>query len=152
MKSRRRSTPRRQVHRADRRVAPTGSVSPDQLTALAKRFRYEGTPLHKLHPGDYGFVPPVNPRPSKSPCDELRPVLRTEAMELFQKGVMAGMVSRFEPGGNPKYVWAVDADGEVYEAKTKPPDTSYHGYRLGDDEPEMRRYIIVEWRRRCPQG
>lgn len=64
---------------------------------------------------------------------------------------MAGMVSRLGPGGVPKYVWAVDADREVYEAKTKPPDTVYHGYRIGEDEPEMRRYILGEWRTRCPQ-
>ena len=29
------------------------------------------------------------------------------------------MVSRFDLGGSPKYVWAVDGDGEVYEAKTR---------------------------------
>jgi hypothetical protein len=114
--------------------------------------RYEGIPHHKLHPGDYGFVPPVNPRPSKSPCDELRPLLRREAARLFRRGLMVGMVSRLGPDGVPKYVWAVDGDGEVYEAKTKPPHTVYHGYRVGEDEQEMRRYILGEWRKRCPQG
>ena len=108
--------------------------------------------MHKLRPGDYGFVPPVNPRPTKSPCDELRPVLRAEAERLFRQGIAAGMISPPGRGGVPKYVWAVDAAGEVYEAKTKPPDTSYHGYRIGDDEPQMRRYIVGEWRSRCPQG
>jgi hypothetical protein len=122
------------------------------LSALAKRLRYVGINTHKLHPGDYGFVPPVNPRPSKSPCDELRPVLRAEAARLFRRGAIVGMVSGFELDGSPKYVWAVDADGEVYEAKTKSPDTSYHRYRIGEDEPEMRRYILGEWRLRCPPG
>ena len=61
------------------------------------------------------------------------------------------MVSRFDPGGSPKYVWAVDGDDEVYEAKTKPPDTAYHGYRLGDDEEGMRRWVRDEWEKRCPK-
>ncbi|HEY6359350.1 MAG TPA: hypothetical protein VIX35_14005 [Vicinamibacterales bacterium] len=143
---------KRQGNRPDRRVAPVGSISKDELQKLGVDLQYGGSSLHKLHPGDYGFVPPVNPRPSKSPCDELRPVLRVEAARLFRNGVISGMISRFEPDLTPKYVWAVDADGEVYEAKTKPPDTSYHGYRIGEDEPEMRRYIIAEWRERCPQG
>jgi hypothetical protein len=120
------------------------------LKALAKVLRYEGTSFHKLRPGDYRLVPPANPNPSKSACDELRPVLRSEAMRLFKRGVALGMVSPFEPGSTPKYVWAVDGEGEVYEAKTKPPDTVYHGYRIGEDESQMRRYILGEWRRRCP--
>jgi hypothetical protein len=127
----------RQGNRPDRRVAPAGSIAAKDLRELAEGLLYGGSSLHKLHPGDYSFVPPVNPRPSKSPCDDLRPILRAEAAKLFREGLVSGMVSRFDKGGTPKYVWAVDADGQVYEAKTKPPDTSYHGYRIGEDEPEM---------------
>jgi len=152
LKARRSSNLKRQANRPERRVVPLGLIPAADLAVLAKRLRYEGSGLHKLHPADYRFVPPVSPRPSKSPCDDLRPVLRAEAAGLFRRGVTVGMVSRFKPGEGPKYVWAVDADGEVYEAKTKPPDTSYHGYRIGEDEPEMRRYILGEWRRRCPQA
>ena len=43
-------------------------------------------------------------------------------------------------------------EGEAYEAKTKPPDTAYHGYRIGEDEPEMRRYILDEWKKTMPVG
>jgi len=142
----------RQGNRPDRRVAPVGSITAEEIQALVARLRYTGSGLHKLHPGDYGFVPSHNPRPSKSPCDDLRPLPRAEAAALFQQGIALGMVSPFPPGGVPKYVWAVDAAGEVYEAKTKPPDTAYHGYRIGDDERGMRRYILGEWRVRCPQG
>lgn len=117
-----------------------------------RALRYEGAATHKLRPGDYGFVPPSNPRPTKSPCDALRQVLRLEATALFQKGLSLGMVSAFDPTSTPKYVWSVDANSEVYEAKTKPPDSAYHGYRLGEDERDMRRYILAEWRKRCPQG
>ena len=63
------------------------------------------------------------------------------------------MVSRFSGDGVPKYVWAVDSGGEPYEAKTKPErEREYHGYRIGDNEKEMRRYVVDEWRKRCPQA
>jgi hypothetical protein len=141
----------RQSNRPDRRIAPMGTIGQDALTAFAERLRYVGDARHKLRPGDYGFLPPVNPRPSKSACDDLRPVLLAEASALFTAGVQAGMVSAFAPGSTPKYVWAVGEDGQIYEAKTKPPDFSYHGYRLGDDERDMRRYVQFEWSRRCPR-
>ena len=59
------------------------------------------------------------------------------------------MVSAFGKDGFPKYVWAVDEDGEVYEAKT---DGSgfYHGYRLGTNDRMHRDYILKEWNHRCP--
>ncbi len=68
----------------------------------------------------------------------------------MQQGIMLGMVSQFGDGGVPKYIWAVDAANEVYEAKTRPElESDYHGYRLGDDERDMRAYILKEWKRRC---
>ncbi len=142
---------RRQGNRPDRRVARAGSIDAATLTALADQLRYVGSGLHKLRPGDYGFVPSHNPRPSKSPCDQVRPVRRDEAARLFREGLARGMVSAFAEGGLPKYVWAVDGDGEVYEAKTGGGSaTDYHGYRLGEDEREMRRYVLEEWQQRCP--
>ncbi len=143
---------KRQSNRPNRRVAPAGSIPPESLAALADRLRYDGSAIHKLHPGDYGFIPSSNPRPTKSVCDALRSVSRLGATALFQRGLARGMVSSFDVPSTPKYVWAVDDDGEVYEAKTKPPDIAYHGYRIGEDESDMRRYILAEWRKRCPQG
>jgi len=62
------------------------------------------------------------------------------------------MVSKFSQGSVPKYVWAVDDHNEVYEAKTEPErEVAYHGYRIGDDERDMRRYILDEWGQRCPK-
>jgi len=142
---------RRDGNRPDRRIVPAKTYSELELDVLAALATYVGSGLHKLHPGNYGFIPSVNPRPSKSVCDDLRPVALEEAALLLAKGVKAGMVSRFDPAGSPKYVWAVDGDGEVYEAKTKPPDKAYHGYRLGDDEEGMRRWVRDEWEKRCPK-
>jgi hypothetical protein len=143
---------KREGNRPDRRLIAQGTVSAQALFDLAKRLRYEGSGLHKLRPGDYGFVPSINPRPTKSVCDDLRSILLAEAKQLLRKGILSEMVSKFDPGGSPKYVWVVDSDGEVYEAKTKPSDVVYHGYRIGDDEPDMRRYILGEWRKRCPKA
>ena len=142
---------KREGNRPDRRYAPLGSISRQALEQLSREVRYSGTANHKLHPGDYGFVPSINPRPAKSLCDDLRPLTLAEAQHLFAAGISLGMVSPFDAGGAPKYVWAVDGDGQVYEAKAKPPDPVYHGYRLGDDEGAMRRYVLDEWRMRCPK-
>lgn len=144
------TTKKRQGNRPDRRILMPEETSTEVRNGLKELLRYGGIAIHKLRPGDYGLVPPNNPRPSKSPCDELRPVLLEEARALFSRGIELGMVSRLEPGGIPKYVWAVDEFGEVYEAKTKAGrDEPYHGYRLGDDERAMRRYVTAEWNKRC---
>lgn len=140
----------RQGNRPNRRWVPSGTYSEAQLEALVKRVTYVGSSIHKLKPGDYGFVPPTNPRPSKSPCDDRRIVRKEEAGGLLAAGIRAGMVSVFAGEGVPKYVWAVDESGEVYEAKTNPgQETAYHGYRLGDDEKQLKKMILQEWTQRC---
>jgi hypothetical protein len=118
---------------------------------LITRLRYTGSALHKRRPGDYGFQPPFNPRAVKDLCDAPgnRPILSAEAQELFAAGIRKGMFSQLHANGVPKYVWAVDQNGDVYEAKTAADrETDYHGYRLGDDEAVMRRYVLDEWKRR----
>lgn len=141
---------KRQGNRPDRRIAPDDFLDDAAKDALLARVRYAGTANHKLQPGDYRFVPSHNPRPSKSVCDDLRPVLLGTATELFRAGIRRGMVSQFPAGSVPKYVWAVDENDEVYEAKTRPElETDYHGYRLGDDDRNTRRYVLKEWRLRC---
>jgi hypothetical protein len=140
---------KRQGNNPRRRILPEDASSMDRRAALKKQLRYAGSAYHKLRPGDYGFVPSHNPRPSKSVCDDLRPLLLKEAKLLFETGIALGMFSQFEEGDVPKYIWAVDNFGEPYEAKTKPGrDEPYHGYRLGDDEHAMRRYVLEEWNRR----
>ena len=147
------TTRKRQGNRPDRRIVPLEAIPSDLRASLKAKLRYVGSANHKLRPGDNGFVPTHNPRPSKSPCDELRSLLIAEATVLFQRGIDRGMVSHFEKGAVPKYVWSVDDAGEVYEAKTKPGhEEEYHGYRLGDDERAMRRYVLDEWNKRCPKN
>ncbi len=139
MKARQGSDPKR-------RIVPSPEFDADELKALASKLIYVGSALHKTKPGDYGFHPPVNPRPWKSICDGLRVVLLAEAQELFRKGILAAMFSKFPAGGAPKYVWAVDGAGEVYEAKLG--NNGYHGYRL-EEEDTMRKVVPKEWAKRC---
>lgn len=64
---------------------------------------------------------------------------------MLRCAVLKGMFSDYFEGDRPKYVWAVDAVGDVYEAKTD--RLGYHGYRL-EEEDEMRRTVLDEWGRR----
>ena len=74
-------------------------------------------------------------------------MLLAEATLLLQRGIEKGMVSAYQPGSLPKYIWSVDEQGEVYEAKTRPErESDYHGYRIGDDETLMRKYVMSEWK------
>lgn len=133
-----------------RRIARQDHFGQADLAHFAENAVYEGTAHHKLHPADYGFDPPVSPRPWKSVCDDVRVIRRLEASRLFEEGLRRGMVSTHLIVGLPKYVWSVDADRQVYEAKlgTDGAHWSYHGYRLRRDEEDMRRWVIDEWGRR----
>jgi len=126
-------------------------ASPDRLDkagreTLAASLVYVGSAHHKRRPANYGFHPPVNPRPWKSICDGIRVIPKEEAVELFQNGVMNGMFSNFPDDGVPKYVWAVDSTGEVYEANIGL--GGHHGYRL-EEEDDFRGFVLKEWKRRC---
>lgn len=131
-----------------RRIAKHGFYTSAELDGLASAARYAGSPHHKLRPGDYGFDPPVAPRPDRSVCDDKRPVLRDEAVRLLQDGIRRGVMSARADGGWPKYVWSVDDAGEVYEAKLGHDGQRYHGYRLAEDDEAMRRWVLAEWSRR----
>ncbi|MCY4238992.1 MAG: hypothetical protein OXC93_11680 [Rhodospirillaceae bacterium] len=111
---------------------------------------YTGSALHKRVAADYGFHPPANPRPNKSLCDGSGRIVRlAEARALFREGVERGMISSIGHDGLPKYVWAVDSEGRVYEAKIEQGSSNYHGYELGEDDDGMRRLVVEEWRLRC---
>ena len=141
--------PKRQSNRIQRRIVPKDAIDPEVLDQYANQARYSGSPLHKRHPADYGFHPPVSPRPTKSLCDGNRIIRRAEAQALFQKGIQRGMISAPTEGELPKYVWAVDEQGHVYEAKRGGNGLEYHGYELGDDDGDMKRLVIKEWNLRC---
>lgn len=142
--------PKRQGNNPKRRIAPINEIAPDVLDRYADQASYTGSPHHKRNTADYGFHPPANPRPNKSLCDGNRRVMLDEARDLFQEGIKRGMVSTYSEDGLPKYVWAVDSDGRVYEAKHERNSQNYHGYELGDDEEAVRKMVLKEWNSRCP--
>lgn len=128
-----------------RRIAPSGTLSPAALYALADALPYAGSGNHKRYAGDYGFDPPSNPRAWKSLCDDKRPLLKDEAASLFEAGVKCGMISMPGPDGKPKFVWSVDFFGEVYEANLG--SEGHHGYRLSADD-DMAKLVLSAWRER----
>ena len=66
---------------------------------------------------------------------------------MFNSGIQLAMIGSYLINGLPKFVWAVDAYGEAYEAKLGDDGFSYHGYRLDRDDP-FRENVIAEWRSR----
>lgn len=140
--------PKRQGNNPKRRIVPRGTADPNVLNRLLDEARYTGSAHHKRAPADYGFNPPVNPRPNKSLCDRDRIIELEEATALFREGLRRGMISDGGAGALPKYVWAVDHEGRAYEAKLEHGSRSYHGYELGDDDDAMRQLVVREWQMR----
>lgn len=99
--------------------------------------RYEGSPLHKRNPGDFGLSPPASPRPEKTLCDEAAVFSKAKAEELFAEAVRRGLVS--EPTTNtgyPKEIWVVAEDGQVFEGMYGGSRTGcYHGYPIRRSDP-----------------
>lgn len=138
---------KRQSKDPKRCIAHVKALDASQQEFLLSSARYVGSALHKRTPSDYGFHPPTNPRPHKSLCDDLRPIPCVEAKALFAAGISKNMVSTYQEGDFPKYVWSVDDHGEVYEAKIG--NDGYHGYRLDRaSENAMRSLVLCEWRLR----
>jgi len=67
-----------------RRIAAADRLDAAGRDALAAKLTYVGSALHKKKPGDYGFQPPVNPRPWKSICDGARVIVLSEAQVVGQ--------------------------------------------------------------------
>ena len=137
-----------------RRLAQSGHFSKNDLAYFADVARYEGRAYHKTRPADYGFHPPVSPRPTKSVCDDIRIIRKAEAEQLLLSGFARGMVSTHRQGNLslPKFVWAVDDQGEVYEAKLDGDGPGYHGYRINEYRDAgscvMRKQVLRAWKRR----
>ncbi len=79
-------------------------------------------------------------------CDGHRIILKEDAAQLFREGIIRGMFSNLSDDGVPKFVWAVDTEGEAYEAKID--RSGYHGYRL-EEEGDFRALVLQEWKKRC---
>lgn len=139
---------RRPGNNPKRRIAPADCLTEAARTRLAKTANYSPSGHHKRSPADYGLTR-TSPRPTKSLCDRVRVVPKDEAKSMLRKGILCGMVSSYFLGDFPKFVWCVDADGEVYEAKTDAVGAGvYHGYRL-EEEDNLRDDVKRVWKERC---
>jgi hypothetical protein len=98
---------------------------------------YEGSPLHKRSPGDFGLTPPAAPRPDKTLCDEARVATRAEADALLRGAILGGLVSEGLGGpGFPKQLWVVRDDGQVFELMYGGSRLgAYHGYPIRRADP-----------------
>ena len=114
-------------------VSCPGNLSLKQLTALAARVRYVGSSDHKWH-GNSFFPPPATPRPTASLCDNV--ITLAVANKWLKQGISRGNINWFEPAvGYPRYVWFINDDNIVYEARlTNPGNGEYKGYPLYPDQ------------------
>lgn len=118
-----------------------------ELQALSSRAHYGGNPEHKKNPGDFGLVPPSDPRQGKSLCDVAKIFKRNEAEELLRAGLSKGLVSVKMVGEWPKNVWAVTDNGFAMEAQLENPERgTYHGYPMPENDTLLRE-VIRRWER-----
>jgi len=118
----------------------------------AKLCRYEGDPEHKRAPGNFGLTPPAAPNFAKNLCDGGTVNVPTveEAQELLESGIQRGLVSAKLKHGYPSRIWAVRADGAVFEARYGGSrEGRYHGHPLfeGDANYDM---VLEAWEARSP--
>lgn len=66
---------------------------------------------------------------------------------MLHRGIDASLCSPMDDDAFPKHIWAVRADGMVFEAILDNPTAgTYHGYPLIDDP--FREVVLQTWRER----
>lgn len=123
------------VSRATVRAIRRTPLSDEERCLLRSKAAYEGSPLHKRNPGNFGHAP--LPRPDKTLCDEAGVFERSVAEALLAKAIARGLVSEATAAdGLPKQVWVVDDRGQVFEAMYggRLPGC-YHGYPVRRTDP-----------------
>jgi hypothetical protein len=139
---------RRSGYNPKRKIAPLEAMTADERANLSRRCHYGGNPQHKRSPADYGLTPPTSPRPGKTLCDASGPVPRQEAQGLLVAGIEKGMFSARQDNGWPRNVWAVAANGQIFEAQLENREQGhYHGYPVPLDD-DFRVNVLEEWNRR----
>jgi hypothetical protein len=122
-----------------------GSVDPERLTCLAQSVKYGGNNQHKKNPGDFGLVPPSQPRPDKTLCDEAGITSRKEALRLLREGARRGLISVQSRADFPQNIWAVTAEGIPLEAQLENREQGiYHGYPIPKTD-DFRDEVIKRW-------
>ncbi|ABB23698.1 hypothetical protein Plut_0831 [Pelodictyon luteolum DSM 273] len=117
----------------------------DALDMIVSRISYGGNPEHKRNPGDFGLMPPSQPRPDKSLCDEVGIFKKAEAERLLLDGVKRGMISQNWRQGFPQNIWAVTEDGIAVEAQLENAGRgTYHGYPMPSTD-HFAKAVVERW-------
>lgn len=120
----------------------------DSLEQLAQRIRYGGNPEHKRNPGDFGLVPPAQPRADKTLCDEAGIFTKELAERLLKDGALNGLISDQMRGDFPQNIWVVTQDGIPLEAELEnQAQGTYHGYPMPSTDP-FRNVVLERWKKR----
>jgi len=100
------------------------------LTALASRVVYEGSPEHKRYP--YHGRPP-GLRADASDCDKAHIGRDAEFVAWLREALLNGHIGAPWEGDFPRYLWRREGD-VVYEARlTNREQGAYKGYPLKDE-------------------
>ena len=122
-------------------LVAVGSISRRELDKMAREAHYRSSDYHKSGPT-------ALPRRDKTVCDLPTSHNAINATDLLRSGFRRGMVSEQKHGGWPQNVWAVDADGIVYEAQlTNSGLGEYHGYPMTKTD-SFAAFVSKEWENR----
>jgi hypothetical protein len=126
----------RELRAATVRKIRDARLSEDERAFLRASARYEGSPLHKARPNDFGLTPPTDPRQEKNLCDEAGVFQKAVAQDLLKRAIDAGLVSEASAAhGYPKQLWVVH-EGRVFEAMYGGSQAGcYHGYPIRRSDP-----------------
>jgi len=134
---------RKRKHNPKRAISE--HADPALLKYLEEEVRYVGSPLHKRSPGDFGLIPPPQPRPDKTLCDGVKIFQVKVALKLLRAGVAKGLISKQFRGKFPQNIWTVTTNGVPLEAQLDNLDVgTYHGYPMGDGDP-LAKKVIERW-------
>ena len=115
------------------------------LDRLAEQVTYEGNPVHKRNPGDFGLEPVRGPRPGKTLCDGAKIFHKAVALGLLKEGIRRGLISVQRRNDWPQNVWALSDEEIALEAMLTNNGTGeYHGYPLQTNDP-LAREIQKRW-------
>lgn len=129
-------------------VASVHVFDKNTLEKMAQDSSYIPSPYHKSNPAAWGISEPPQHRPDKTVCEGSGITSCRDAEELLKSGFRRGMVSVHKRNNWPQNVWAVDAEGIVYEAQlTNSGLGEYHGYPMTDGD-SFTKYVGTEWVRR----
>lgn len=120
-------------------------IDSDVLEHIACRVSYVGNPEHKRNPGDFGLMPPAQPRADKTLCDVTNIFSQHEATKLLKAGVRKGLISERDRGIYPQNIWAVTVDKIALEAQLdNEQQGTYHGYPMPEADP-FREVVLARW-------